>query len=92
MSSRWVPALGELPVVKDGDEAGHTHGGEAVGDEHGGAAVFPSGLRGCGRVALEQVVLGGGVEGRGGLVEYQQQGMLPHQGAGQAHRLPLAAG
>jgi hypothetical protein len=39
-------AFGELPVVKDGDEVGHAHGGEAVGDEHGDAAVFPCGLRG----------------------------------------------
>ena len=50
-------AFGELPAVEDGDEVGHAHGGEAVGDEHGDATVFPSGLRGCGRVALEQVVL-----------------------------------
>jgi hypothetical protein len=63
-----------------------------VGDEHGDAAVLLSGLPGGGRVAFEQVVLGGGVEGGGGLVEDEQQGMAAHQGAGQAHRLPLAAG
>jgi len=60
--------------------------------EHGDAAALLSCPPGRGRIAFEQVVLCGGVEGRGGFVEDEQQGMLPHQGAGQAHCLPLAAG
>ena len=84
--------FGELTPVDDRDEIGHGHGEEAVGDEHGDAAVLSSDLRGRGRVPLEQIVLGGGVEGGGGFVEDEQQGMLPHQGAGQGYRLPLATG
>jgi hypothetical protein len=42
------------------------------------------------RVALEQRVLGLGVERGGGLVEHQQDGSLAHEAAGERELLPLA--
>ena len=61
-------------------------------DEHGDASGFLSGSVGRGRVALEEFVLGGRVQRGRRFVEDQQQGSRPHQGAGQADGLPLAAG
>ena len=45
--------------------------------------------RDAGGVALEQRVLGLGVEGGGGLVEHQQQRLVAHEAAGQRQLLPL---
>ena len=45
-----------------------------------------------GGVALEQRVLGLGVERRGRLVEHQQQRLVAHEAAGQRELLPLAEG
>src|SRR4029453_5936056 len=43
-------------------------------------------------VALEQGVLGLGVQGGGGLVQDQQQRLVAHEPAGQGQLLPLAKG
>ena len=55
------------PAVFDYQDAvGHADGAEAVGDEHGGFALRQL------LEALEDLVLGAGVEGGGGLVEDEQ--------------------
>src|ERR671933_2391742 len=57
-----------------------------------------TGLRGLNAVtghlseALEDLVLGAGVEAGGRLVEDEQQRLRPHEAAGQGHPLPLALG
>ena len=50
----------------------------------------PSRSRGAGRVALEERVLGFGIERRGRLVEHQQQRAIAHESARQRQLLPLA--
>ena len=44
----------------------------------------------AGGVALEQGVLGLGVEGGGGLVEHEDERLVAHEPAGQRQLLPLA--
>ena len=70
---------------------GHPHGAEAVRHQDRDAPVRwhrPSRARGG--VALEQRVLGLGVERRGRLVEHQQQRVVAHEAARQRELLPLA--
>ena len=72
-------------VLHHGDQVRLLHGGQAVGDDDGGATthhLLQGGLH---------LLLGGGVQGRGGLVE-NQHGRVLQQGAGNGHALPLAAG
>ena len=62
--------LDDPGAVEHDDEVGHAHGGEAVRHEDGDAAVVAA-AAGAGRVALEQGVLGLGVERGGRLVEHE---------------------
>src|SRR6202035_3334569 len=84
-------------AVQDDDEVGHSHGAEAVGDEEGDAAVDGRLAGGsCGassrrrRVALEEGVLGLGVEGRRGLVEDEEERAVAHEAARERQLLPLS--
>ena len=77
------------------DQIGHAHGGEAVRHEDGDPPVVRIGpvrapSRAARGVALEQRVLGLGVERRRRLVEHQQQRSIAHEAAGQRELLPLA--
>ena len=83
--------LDEAGAVEDDDEVGHAHGAEAVRHQDRDAAIVAV-AAGAGRVALEQRVLGLGVEGGGGLVEHQQQRLVAHEAAGERELLPLAKG
>jgi len=76
--------LHELAVFDDQDAVGHADGAEAVADEDGGFAL------GEFLEALEDFVLGAGVEGGGGLVEDEELGVA-HVGAAEGDFLPLAA-
>ena len=88
--------LDDPRAVEHDDEIGHPHGAEAMRHEDRDAAVrrrrAAAGLplaRGR-RVALEQRVLGLGVERRRRLVEHQEQRTIAHEAAGQRELLPLA--
>ena len=87
----------QVGAVEDDDDAGHAHGAEAVRDQdrdaaeivwRGAIAVARTVRRGG--VALEQGVLGLGVERGGRLVEDQQQRLVAHEAARQGELLPLA--
>jgi hypothetical protein len=80
--------LDDARAVEDDDEIGHAHRAEAVRHEEGDAAVGGGPIRGGG-VALEQRVLGFGVERGGGLVEHEQQRVIAHEAACQRELLPL---
>ena len=76
--------LHELAVFDDQDAVGHADGAEAVADEDGGFA------QGQLLEALEDFVLGAGIEGGGGLVEDEELGVA-HVSAAEGDFLPLAA-
>ena len=82
--------LDDACAVEHHDEVGHAHGREPVGDEHGDPArvgtLVTARRRG---VALEQRVLGLGVERGRGLVEDEEQRMVAHEAARQCELLPL---
>ena len=71
---RVVTHLDHACPVHHDDPVGHADGAEAVGDEERDAPVGAGVARGGG-IALEERVLGFGVEGRGRLVEDQEQGV-----------------
>lgn len=79
--------LGDPAAVEDDDPVGEADRGEAVRDEDRRTTG-----RGGGGEALEEGVLGGRVQGGGGLVQDQQQRIGAEHGAGQTEGLPLAAG
>ena len=88
---RGVPDLDHACAVEHDDEVGHAHRREAVRDEHGDAARRLRHLR-CSRgggVALEQRVLGLGIERGRRLVEHEEQRMVAHEAARQRELLPL---
>jgi hypothetical protein len=60
--------LAHASAVEDDDQVGRRHGREAVRDDQGGGPAFPAGAGGSGE-ALEECVLGLGVERRGRFVE-----------------------
>ncbi len=62
-----------------------------MGDENGDAATGAAIPCGCG-IALEERMLGLGIERGGRLVEDQQQWLIAHEAAGQRQLLPLAEG
>ena len=66
--------LDDVGAVHHDDQVGHAHGREAVRHEHGDPPGVGVRARRLGE-ALEQRVLGLGVERRGRLVEDQQQRM-----------------
>src|SRR4029077_11022507 len=74
-----------LAVGEDHDAVGHAHAGEAVRDENRGLAVREL------LEALEDLVLGAGVQRGGGLVENEDL-RVAHVGAGDGDLLPFAAG
>ena len=78
-------AFHNLAAVQHADAVGVDDGGEAVGYDDGGAS-FHQGFQGF----LHQS-LGFGVEGRCGLVEYQDGGVLEY-GARYGYALALASG
>ena len=71
------------PLLHDHDAVGVAHGGEPVGDDEGGAPGHK------GVHALLHQLLGTGVYGGGGLVQYQG-GRIGHGGPGYGQQLPLA--
>src|SRR5690348_1183315 len=77
-----------MGAVEHDDQVGHAHRREAMRDENRDAAAAAS-ARGA-REALEQRVLGLGVERRGGLIEDEQHGIVTHEAAGERELLPLA--
>ena len=90
ISSSWRADLDDAGAVEHDDEVGHAHGGEAVRHQDRDAAVVGRRRARAGGVALEQRVLGLGVERRGRLVEHQQQRLVAHEAARQRELLPLA--
>jgi hypothetical protein len=80
--------LGHPGPVQDHDQVGHPDGGEPVRHQHRDPPVghLLAGRRG---EPLEQGVLGLRVEGGRGLVQHQQQRLVPHEAAGQRELLPL---
>ena len=90
ISSSWRADLDDARAVEHDDQVGHPHGREAVRDQHRDAAVGRRRSRARGGVALEQRVLGLGVERGGRLVEHEQQRRVAHEAARQRQLLPLA--
>ena len=72
------------PLVQDQDLVGVDDGGEAVGDDQRGHAAAEAAQ------APLDGLLGGAVQGRGGLVQDQDARAL-EDGAGEGHALLLAA-
>src|SRR3990172_2519821 len=87
-----VADLGDAASVEDDDEVGHADGGEAVGDQDGDAVGIAVTASRGGGVALEEGMLGLGIEGGGGLVEDQKQRLFPHETASERKLLPLTEG
>src|SRR5262245_19531424 len=77
--------LGDARAFEHYYQVGHAHRAEAVRDEQRDAIA----ARGRG-VALEERVLGLGVERRSGLVEHEQQRLLAHEATRERELLPLA--
>src|SRR5262249_40510279 len=78
------------------DEVGHAHSAEAVRNQDGDAAAgrgpmaIARSAAGGRRIALEEGMLGFGVEGSGGLIQHQQQRAVAHETAGECDFLPLS--
>ena len=79
------PIFNNLALSQHNDSVSHAHGGKAVGDNHGRSS------RDQLREAQKHLILGPGVQGRGGFVENQNLS-FPHVGSCQRHLLPLTAG
>ena len=85
-SSSWVPVSTIAPWSSTTICPRHAHGREAVRDDDRRAALGEL------AEALEDGVLGLGVERGGRLVEHEDVGLLAHEGARQRDLLPLPAG
>ena len=79
-------------AVEHHDDVSHPHGGEAVRDEDRDTAPRRNVVLRGDREALEQRVLGLGIERGGGLVENEQQRPDPHEPARERELLPLTEG
>lgn len=83
--------LGDTTLIEHDDEVGEGHGGETMGDEECNA-TYLTGLS-CRRgVALEQLVFCCGVEGGGGLIEYEYEWLVSHHCSSCSQALPLPTG
>ena len=67
-----VAALDDPAALDDQDQVGHAHRGEAVADEQGDGAGTAGGPPGLAGEALEESVLGRGIEAGGRLVEQEE--------------------
>ena len=88
-----MPISASAGAVEHDDGVGHADGREPVRHQDGDApaAVSAAVTRACrGGVALEECVLGFGVERGRRLVEYQEQGGVTHETARERQLLPLA--
>src|SRR5580704_2003682 len=79
-----IAGLDDVAVIQHDDMVGVAHGGEPVGDGDGGAAA------GEGVEGLLDGALGFGVQGAGGLVEYEHA-RVAQQGPGNGDALLLSA-
>ena len=75
----------DAPAIDDGDPVGQVQRRAPVGDEERRAVGHQPAQR------LVDRLLGGGVDGAGGVVEHEDRGVV-EQGAGKRHPLALAAG
>src|SRR5450756_1800184 len=83
--------LEHLAVGDDDDQVGHAHGREAVRDKERDRSRGGADAPGVIRVALEQLVLGLGIECARRLVENEQKRLLAHHRPSQRQLLPLPA-
>src|SRR5215472_6758339 len=77
--------------VQHHNEVGHADGAEPVGHQDGHAPAAPGLARPAG-IALEQLMLGLGVERGRRLVQRRDQRLVAHEPAGQGELLPLPVG